>query len=175
MKVIFRILDNVESAICGLLLVGIVGLLFIQVIARYGLGQSISWAEETSRFGLLGLVYISAALGTKEGTHIRVTAHLKALPKTLRSIVFALSDSIWLAFNIIVIYQSILLIYGMNTRPLVSGALMLNMQYVFALIPIGFTLQSIRLIERWYRIVFQGEPILGGAKVISLVPPAPKG
>jgi hypothetical protein len=55
----------------------------------------------------------------------------------------------------------------MNERPLVSGALMLNMQYVFALIPIGFFLQSVRLIERWWRVIFYHEPILGGSKGIS--------
>ena len=160
MNIIRRIFDGFEWAICGVLLVSIVGLLFIQVIARYGFGQSISWAEETSRFGLLGLVYISAALGAKMGTHIRVTAHLKLLPKVPQTMAFLLSDAIWMAFNVIVIYQSILLIYGMNERPLVSGALLLNMQYVFALIPIGFFLQSVRLIERWYHVAFHGMPIL---------------
>ncbi len=165
LKTFLRLLDNIEWAICGVLLLSIVGLLFIQVIARYGLGQSISWAEEMSRFGLLGLVYISAALGAKMGTHIRITAHLKALPPVPRVVAFALSDAIWLAFNIIVIYQSILLIDGMNRRPLVSGALLLNMQYVFALIPIGFTLQSIRLIERWYNVIVHRAPLLGGGEI----------
>lgn len=160
MRIVRRIFDGFEWAVCGTLLVSIVALLFIQVIARYGLGQSISWAEETSRFGLLGLVYISAALGAKQGTHIRVTAHLKSLPRVPRTAVFVLSDSIWLAFNVIVIYQSILLIHGMNERPLVSGALLLNMQYIFALIPIGFFLQSVRLLERWYHVIVHGAPIV---------------
>ncbi|MCG8509749.1 MAG: TRAP transporter small permease [Rhodospirillales bacterium] len=162
-----RLLSGFEWAVCGALLVSIVALLFIQVIARYGLGQSISWAEEMSRFGLLGLVYISAAMGAKKGTHIRITAHLKLLPPVPRIIVFALSDLIWLAFNVIVIYQSILLIDSMNERPLVSGALLLNMQYVFALIPLGFFLQSVRLIERWWRVVCHGGPILGSSEEIS--------
>ena len=164
-----KILDNFEWIICGALLLSIVGLLFIQVISRYGFGQSISWAEETSRFGLLGLVYISAALGAKKGTHIRVTAHLNLLPPLLRKAVFAFSDLIWLSFNIIVVYQSVLLIDSMNERPLVSGALMLNMQYVFALIPIGFFLQSVRLIERWWRVIFYHEPILGSSNGISKI------
>lgn len=160
MRIVRRFFDGFEWAVCGVLLVSIVALLFIQVISRYVFGQSISWAEETSRFGLLGLVYISAALGAKQGTHIRVTAHLKALPRVPRAIAFALSDAIWMTFNVIVIYQSILLIAGMNQRPLVSGALLLNMQYVFALIPIGFFLQSVRLIERWYHVIVQGVPIV---------------
>jgi C4-dicarboxylate transporter, DctQ subunit len=169
MSIVRRVLDGFETGICGVLLISIVGLLFIQVIARYGLGQSISWAEETSRFGLLGLVYISAAMGTKRGTHIRVTAHLKMLAPIPQAMVFALSDLIWLSFNVIVIFQSILLIDSMNERPLVSGALMLNMQYVFALIPIGFFLQSVRLIERWWRVIAYGDPILGGGEGVSAV------
>ncbi len=167
MSIVRRVFDEFETVICGVLLLSIVGLLFIQVVARYGLGQSISWAEETSRFGLLGLVYISAAIGAKKGTHIRITAHLKALPRVPMIIAFLLSDSIWLAFNVIVIVQSVLLIDGMNERPLVSGALLLNMQYIFALIPIGFFLQSVRLIERWYHVIARGAPILGGGELYS--------
>jgi TRAP-type C4-dicarboxylate transport system permease small subunit len=162
MKKIGHFLDGLEQGICGALLVGIVTLLFVQVIARYGMGQSISWAEEMSRFGLLALVYISAAIGARKGTHIRVTGHIKALPQPLRLVVLATADLIWITFNVIVIYQSVLLILGMNTRPLMSGALMLNMQWIFALIPLGFALQTIRLVQRWWLVLVRGEPVLGG-------------
>ena len=36
----------------------------------------------------------------------------------------------------------------MSDRPMVSGALMLDMRYVYAAVPIAFTLQAVRLVER---------------------------
>lgn len=149
-----NILGSIESIISGFLLVSLVLLLFSQVIARYVFGQSLSWAEEVSRFGLLGLVYISAAMGAQMGTHIRVSAHLLLLPRRAQAVVLFVADLIWLLFNVVVIWQSIVLIISMNARPLESGALQLNMQYVFVLIPIGFFFQSVRLIERWWSIIF---------------------
>lgn len=152
MKKFITLINNIETFISGVLLCSIVGLLFIQVVARYGVGKSISWAEELSRFGLLGLVYISAAIGAQKGTHIRISAHLKLLPPKLRLCVNILADLIWVAFNIIVIVESIKLIDSMNRRPLISGALMWNMQYIFALIPVGFGFQTIRVLQRWVLI-----------------------
>lgn len=145
-----KIIDNLESIFCSILVCWLVILLFIQVIARYFFGSSISWAEEISRFSLMALVYISASIGIKDNKHIRITAHLKYLPSFIQMILRVLSESIWFVFNIFVIYLSSNLIISMAERPLISGALMLDMRYVFAIIPIAFFIQTIRLVQRWY-------------------------
>ena len=47
-----------------------------------------------------------------------------------------------------------------NTFPMVSGALMLDMRYVYAAVPIAFTLQAVRLVERWWRIFTKRDPLV---------------
>jgi TRAP-type C4-dicarboxylate transport system permease small subunit len=48
----------------------------------------------------------------------------------------------------------------MSDRPMVSGALMLDMRYVYAAVPIAFTLQAVRLVERWWRIFTKRDPLV---------------
>ena len=51
-------------------------------------------------------------------------------------------------------------IIRMSDRPMVSGALMLDMRYVYAAVPIAFTLQAVRLVERWWRIFTKRDPLV---------------
>ena len=51
-------------------------------------------------------------------------------------------------------------IISMSDRPMVSGALMLDMRYVYAAVPIAFTLQAVRLVERWWRIFTKRDPLV---------------
>ncbi|MDL2272455.1 TRAP transporter small permease [Desulfovibrio sp. OttesenSCG-928-I05] len=146
-------LDNFELLLCSVMLCSMIGLQFIQVIARYGVGRSIGWAEELSRFALLGLVYISGAIGARYNTHIRVTAHIKKFPKPVQFAFGVAATLVWLAFNIIVVYYSVKYIQMMARRPQISGALLIDMRYIFALIPFGFGLQTLRILQLWYNMI----------------------
>ena len=142
-------LRDFELIVCSIMLCSIILLQFIQVVGRYGFGRSISWAEELSRFALLALVYISAAIGARYGTHIRISAQLRVLPRGGRILCAALAALIWITFNGYVIWYSVELIETMARRPLISGALMWDMRWIYAIIPFGFALQIIRILELW--------------------------
>ena len=72
-----------------------------------------------------------------------------------------LADLLWLGFNATVIYQGALLIDSMSTRPMVSGSMLLDLRYVYFAVPAAFTLQSFRILQRWYRHFRGGVSILG--------------
>ena len=141
---------NLEEYICCALLGVIMTLLMMQVCYRYFGGKSIAWSEEVSRFLFLYLVYFAASLAASKNLHIRVTAQLKLLT----------TDIIWLVFCIIVVNVGTDFIISMSDRPMVSGALMLDMRYVYAAVPIAFTLQAVRLVERWWRIFTKRDPLV---------------
>jgi TRAP-type C4-dicarboxylate transport system permease small subunit len=50
-----------------------------QVIGRYVLGQSPSWAEQAALVLMIAFVFLGAAAGVREGFHIRITAMQAAL------------------------------------------------------------------------------------------------
>lgn len=145
--------ENFEEYLCCGLLTAIITLLMAQVLYRYIGGKSIAWSEELSRFCFLYLVYLAASLATAKNLHIRVTAHLKLLPKKLQVLLLLTTDIIWLVFCIIVVWVGTEFLISMQTRPMISGAMMLDMRYVYFGVPFAFTLQGIRLIERWWKIM----------------------
>ena len=143
---------DLEEYICCALLAVIVTLLMTQVLYRYIGGRSIAWSEEVCRFLFLYLVYFAASLATAKNLHIRVTAQIKLLPRNGQILLLLLTDVIWLLFCAIVVKVGTEFIISMSNRPMVSGALMLDMRYVYAAVPLAFTLQAVRLVERWWRI-----------------------
>ena len=153
MRIAKKIWDNLEEWVCGFLLMTIVTLLMVQVICRYGSGKTVAWIEEVCRFAFLYLVYLAASCVTAKNLHIRVTAQLKLLPRWLQGTLLFLTDCIWFAFCVITAWQGVLFLESMSMRPMISGALMLDMRYVFFAVPLAFTLQGIRIAERWWRIL----------------------
>ena len=143
---------DLEEYICCALLAVIVTLLMTQVLYRYIGGRSIAWSEEVCRFLFLYLVYFAASLATAKNLHIRVTAQIKLLPRNGQILLLLLTDVIWLLFCAIVVKVGTEFIISMSNRPMVTGALMLDMRYVYAAVPLAFTLQAVRLVERWWRI-----------------------
>lgn len=143
---------NLEEYICSALLAVIMTLLMMQVCYRYFGGKSIAWSEEVSRFLFLYLVYFAASLAAAKNLHIRVTAQLKLLPKAGQTALLLTTDLVWLLFCGIVVDVGTDFIISMGSRPMVSGALMLDMRFVYAAVPVAFTLQAVRLVERWWRI-----------------------
>lgn len=120
---------DLEEYICCTLLGVIMTLLMMQVCYRYFGGKSIAWSEEVSRFLFLYLVYFAASLAASKNLHIRVTAQLKLLPKLGQMLLLLTTDIIWLIFCIIVVNVGTDFIISMSDRPMVSGALMLDMRY----------------------------------------------
>ena len=72
-----------------------------------------------------------------------------------------LADLLWLGFNATVIYQGLLLIDSMSTRPMVSGGILLDLRYVYFAVPAAFMLQSFRILQRWRRYFRDGIPVPG--------------
>ena len=152
MKNLLAWLDvHFEDALCGVLLVGIMIMLMAQVVVRFAFGHGLTFSEELCRFSFLYLVYFAASLVACKGAHIRVTAHTQKLPAPVRVGLL----------NATVIYQGALLIDSMSTRPMVSGSMLLDLRYVYFAVPAAFTLQSFRILQRWYRHFRGGVSILG--------------
>lgn len=142
---------NFEEALCGLLLVAVMAMLFGQVAVRFLFGDGLTFSEELSRFMFLYLVYFGASLVALKGAHVRVTAHLQFFPRPVQLAFLLFSDLLWIGFNLVVIYQGFRLIDSMALRPVVSGALLIDLRYVYVATPLGFTLMTFRIIQRWVR------------------------
>ena len=149
--------DNLEEVFCAFFLVSTVILMTSQVISRFFFGKAIASSEELARIAFLIMVYLATSLACKQGRHVRVTAQFKLLPSHWRKYFIMFSDVIWLFFNAVVVWQGYLLYLSMNQFPLRSAVLGWDLKYAFAVIPFAFLLQSIRILERYYKLYRAGQ------------------
>ena len=155
MSAIWSFLDRFESHVCRVLLAVFVTLLFVQIVARQLLGVSITWIEELSVILFVWFAYFGASYAARMAAHNRVTFHLNTLPRTKARIVEAIGDVFWIAFNIVFIWQSIDFISRL--KPFVKAqTLGWEMRHVYLVLPIAFTLMTIRILQVNYLKLVRG-------------------
>jgi TRAP-type C4-dicarboxylate transport system permease small subunit len=164
-KTVLKILDNLESYICQILLVFFVCLLFLQIVLRlvfgffhffsgyiavfahYPLPASIPWGEELSRMAFVWFVFLGATYAARLAAHNRVTFQFKIFPKIVGDISTLLADIVWIVFNCVIIYYSINVIKEGFEYPEYSPTLDWIMAYIFMIFPIAFSLMTLRIIQ----------------------------
>jgi C4-dicarboxylate transporter, DctQ subunit len=147
-----RFLDERFEEIVGVaLLAVVVGLIFIGVILRLLFNSGISWQEELSRMLYVVVVYLGASYGMRSQDHIRVVVGFNLLPPYLQKIVRVATDLIWLFFNIVIIVYALKVHQTMVQFPGYSAVLQIPMHYVFFIVPVGFFLMSLRLLQEYVR------------------------
>ena len=164
-KSFIKIVDNLESYLCQILLTFFVCLLFLQILLRlvfgffdplseyipifadYPLPASISWGEELSRFAFVWFVFLGATYAARLAAHNRVRFQFKLFPEIVGNSFMLIADGIWITFNCVMIYYGISVIQEGFEFKEFSPTLNWVMAYVFFIFPIAFSLMSIRIIQ----------------------------
>lgn len=155
MPAFWSFLDRFESHVCRILLAVFVTLLFAQIVARQLFGFSITWIEELSIILFVWFAYFGASYAARIAAHNRVGFHLNALPREKARIIEAIGDLFWIAFNLVFIWQSIKFISLL--KPFVKAqTLGWEMRYVYLVLPIAFTLMTIRILQVNYLKLVRG-------------------
>lgn len=160
-----KFFDNLESYICQFLLSFFIILLFIQILLREVFEQNISWGEELARFSFVWFVFFGASFAARLAAHNRVTFQFKMFPPKVGDYITAFSDLLWILFNIVIIYKSIMLIRSMLEFPYISPTLGWSMAYVYMIFPLSFTAMTIRIIQVNYLKLVKGIDISDPDKV----------
>jgi TRAP-type C4-dicarboxylate transport system permease small subunit len=149
-----------EEALC-IALITIMGIMiFVQVVMRYVFSYPLSWTDEIAVYCMVWSVYIGGALAVRERAHIRVLNGITAFPKSISTGLVILSDALWLGFNVFLVLNSVLLVQSFFKFPYVSAALGIDQKWAYMILPLAFTLMSLRLIQIYYRWIAHGEPLL---------------
>jgi len=152
--------NNIESYLCRGLLVVFVTLLFVQIISREIFGHSISWIEELSTFMFVWFAYFGASHAAKISAHNRVTFQFKPFPSWVGSLSTFLADMIWVAFNIYFAYLSYDFVFHKMNLFWKAQTLGVPMKYIYVVLPIAFTLMTIRVLQVNYLKYVKGVVIV---------------
>jgi len=137
----------IEGFFAILFTLALIILLTLQVLFRFVLSKSISWAEEVSRFAFVWAVYCGVILAANEDRHIRVTIQLKLFGERTQKWILAAADIFWIIFNSILSFFAVEFVLSMFEFPYYSQTTGINLVYVYTIIPIGFVFMTIRIIQ----------------------------
>lgn len=151
MRMFWKILDNFESYLCRTLLTIFVCLLFLQVVVRTLFDFSFSWLEEMSVYMFVWFVFFGASYAAKMNAHNRVTFQFRFLPHSAMKYIEAFADLFWLTFNVYFIYLSIDFIFNKMNKFQSSQTMGFHLSWVYIVLPLAFTLMTIRVLQVNYR------------------------
>ena len=154
------LLNDAETLLCETLLAAFVVILFAQIIARQLFGYNIAWSEELSTYMFVWFAYLGAVVAAKMSAHNRVTVHFRWLPKWLSKTLLTFADLLWVAFNVYFVWLSYDFVFNRMNLFWKSQTLGVPMKYIYMILPLAFTLMSLRILWNVYLRVFKGiEPL----------------
>jgi TRAP-type C4-dicarboxylate transport system permease small subunit len=131
-----------EDAIAVLVLVATFVVVVVSVFFRYVLNDSLVWAEEFARFGLVTITFVGTGLGFRKDSHIRVDL-VDRLPipvaRTVRLFVLLVSLAVvgFLALQAVRIMPILA-----NSR---SAAMEMPMSWLYAVVAAGLAGAVVRI------------------------------
>jgi TRAP-type C4-dicarboxylate transport system permease small subunit len=151
---IVRALLALLRVVAGVLLVCSVMLNFANIVGRYFFHSSISWAEETMLFLMVGCVFLGSGTVAWSGRHIRMDVFVRLMPANIRASLDLLSELVFLATAIVLVifaWPTIRQLIAFDQRSLAADIPLAIPQ---AMIPIGLSIMAllvaVRLITgRW--------------------------
>ncbi len=125
----------------------LVSLLSLQVFFRFFLGKSISWAEEVARFAFVWSIYCSIIYAANLDKHIRVTMHLQFLSAKIQRGLLTIADLLWVVFVGTIAVVGADFVWNMFKYPYISQTTGINLAYIYLIVPLGFTLLAVRIVQ----------------------------
>ena len=84
----------------GTALVVMTAIIAIQVFARYVLNRSPAWAEQAALLLMIWFVFVAAAVGVREGFHIRIAIFADSFPPKIRHLVVIIAHVVVVLFGV---------------------------------------------------------------------------
>ena len=129
------ILGKTLEVLVVVLLMLMTVLMFAQVLGRFVFQNGLFWAEELSRFTMITLVYLGAAVACKNKDHISVTildGILKGTPRKIYKVLVALLS---ISFLIIVAKVGFSVLHIVSSQK--SANMQITMNLIYMIIPIS--------------------------------------
>lgn len=165
---IWRILclldDNFEKVFLVAGLFASFTLLTVQVIYRYvvikmGISASISWVEELARFLFIWISYLAVPIAVKNDTMVKIDVVYGLLPESLKKINHLVVDILIAILAAVLYYEGTGMISQQMVYPTYTAGLKIPYMIPYLILPIGFGLTLIRVIQSFIRHMKGSSPL----------------
>lgn len=108
-----------------------------QVVFRYGLNDSLIWAEEFARFALIWAAFLGVPVAYRRGEHVGVTLLVENLPGfPARALIF-LTHILAIGFGAILAWEGWFLTLRVFARGEIANALQVPIAWAYLAVPVG--------------------------------------
>ncbi|MBL8330922.1 MAG: TRAP transporter small permease [Rubrivivax sp.] len=145
MKRLMLWLDHFDHAAILILLSGLVAVVSLQVASRFALKIPIEWSEEIARFLFIWFCWLGSSYATLKFHHIRISAHLRLLPRRVARAVMIAGDLLWIGFNAFVVVAGVKYLHSTMEFPYRSMITDISMFWIFLPIPVIFIVFTLRV------------------------------
>lgn len=147
-KVISWLDSNLEETLL-LILLGILSCtMMLQIIMRFVFNHALPWAEEVARYCFVYSGFISIPYTVKRGIGIKVDVLYKLFPEFLKKVLNYFYEILQLLFYGYLCYASFAVIKVAMSNGAVSSALCIPLVYIYMILPIGFGVAALRLVQK---------------------------
>ncbi|MBZ4687573.1 MAG: Tripartite ATP-independent periplasmic transporter DctQ component [Clostridiales bacterium] len=154
MKLINRMTSVLEQ-LCAVMMIIMIVVVFMQVIARYFLHNSLTWSEELARYLLIWITFFGSALALKQGVHINVDLLLQVLPTNMKKVVLVINDISISAFLTVLLFKGIDLVRSTIHQP--SPAIGIPIGLVYIVMPLSAIAMLLFLFNEFFKKVIKKE------------------
>jgi len=139
--------DTIAEGWIALAIFWMLGLtVFYQFVTRYVMNDSAAWTEEVSRYMLIAVVFIGAAIGVSKNNQIQVDFFYRHIPASMGKWMSKAVDVIRIAFFVAAVVMTVqmMLKIGNQTRMTIVD---LPMNIVYGLCLFGFAAMAFRSVQ----------------------------
>lgn len=147
----YRLLDRslslLEQGLLVAALVASTASLIADITLRNTVGMALPWAAELTRYAIVWMVFVGAAVAAREGSHITIDIVGEALPLRLGKAVGIAAMLISAAACALFAVIAGKLVMQMLMFRQLSPSLEIPMWTVYLAIPVGFLLMAVRFLQ----------------------------
>lgn len=144
-KTIFK--QPLELSLC-VILVGIVGVTFTQVLFRYIFHLSLAWSEELARYLFLWLAALASAYAFKTRSHFALRFLVDRFGKRIQNLIRSLVAFIVSGFLAIFIWKSLEFTISMSKQ--VAPSTQMSMAVPYSSVVVGGALMLYYVLRNWW-------------------------
>jgi C4-dicarboxylate transporter DctQ subunit len=148
-----RVWERLEEGMIALLLAAMTILTFTQVVLRYGFNSGFVWALETTTYLFGWLILFGLSYCVRVHAHIGIDLLVKALPDAARRLVGLTAIALCLLYAGLMAYGAWGYIERLMKLGITAEDIPLQRWLLTIILPIGFVLLGIRLLEQAILIV----------------------
>lgn len=157
-----KFITNIDQYVSAIIFIAIMVLLFVQVVSRYIFRHSFTWTEELSVLMFVWMTYLGVSSAVTYRKNLRIDALLDVVPFKVKKAMLIISDVVFIAFNIYLIFPFLKLIESIGTAK--TPLLGIPKAISYWLIPVILVVTCVKLVFDIIKLVHEDEKRLGASK-----------